>query len=107
MPRPPRTGHRGPVQHARASAGPIRGRLEGHLLTWVSVHAAAWGLSLDAQDAVADSYALALETDADTRAEEGVVVPAATVVVMAAACDVRQILVVETAQGLLRQLEFL
>ena len=90
MPQPPqRPGHRGPVQHAHASAGPIRCRLEGHLLTWVSVHAAACGRLLGAQDAVADSYALALETDADARAEEGVVVPAATVVVMAAACSTK------------------
>src|ERR1700757_2902717 len=64
---------------------------------------------LAADDAVADGYALAhaavclLGADAD----EGVVVLAAAVAVAAAARDACQILVVQTAQGLLRQLELL
>src|SRR4029077_15487846 len=76
---------------------------EGHLLTVLSVHAAA---SLRSEDVDVAGHALAHAAVCllGTHADEGVVVLAASLAAGAAG-DVRQILVVQTAQGLLRQLE--
>src|SRR5258705_6817965 len=103
MPRPPQwPGHRGPEQHARAPAGSYPVPAGGSSAD-LAVGSCCRQLRSEnvAEDALAHAAVRLLGADAD----EGVVVLAAAVA--ASAGDVRQILVVQTAQGLLRQLELL
>src|SRR2546421_7152096 len=100
MPRPPRPGHRGTVQHARASAGPYPVPAGG---SSADLGVGACCREPRSENVAADALAHAAVCLLGTDADEGVVVLATASLV--AARDARQILVVQTAQGLLRQLQ--